>query len=312
MSNLFRTDAMLALPTLVQARTRTHAGACSCPLHARRRWGTAALAALAAPAAFAQESWPECQRSGYTKFASADQLEQAAGQQYQQLLQQAGAQSALGPADNSQVQRLRYIAQRIVPLTYNCNSRARNWRWEVNLIGSKQINAFCMPGGKIAFYSGILTQLQLSDDEVAMIMGHEVSHALLEHARERIGKSTATRGAIEIGAAIFGLGNLGRTAAGIGEQLLSLKFSRDDESEADALGLVLSANAGYEPHAGVTLWQKMLASNKGAPPQWMSTHPSGDSRIKDIEVRLARVQPMYERAAKPDRRYGPPQARPAS
>ncbi|MBI3369941.1 MAG: M48 family metalloprotease, partial [Burkholderiales bacterium] len=87
--------------------------------------------------------------------------------------------------------------------------------------------------------------------------------------------------------------------------------SRDDESEADALGLILAANAGYEPRSGVTLWQKMLASNKGAPPQWLSTHPSGESRIREIEARLPRVQPMYERAAKPDRRFGPPAVKPA-
>ena len=132
-----------------------------------------------------------------------------------------------------------------------------------------------MPGGKIAFYYGILQQLQLDDDEVAMIMGHEISHALLEHARERVGKTTATRGVIELGSALLGLGNAGRMFADLGGQLLTLRFSREDESQADALGLVLAARAGYNPRAGVTLWQKMLSANKGAPPQWLSTHPSG-------------------------------------
>ena len=104
------------------------------------------------------------------------------------------------------------------------------------------------------------------------------------------------------------LGDVGRAGADIGAQLLSLRFSRDDESEADALGLLLSARAGYKPAAGVTLWQKMMSANKGAPPQWLSTHPSGDSRIREIEARLERVRPEYERAAKPDRRFGPPRA----
>jgi predicted Zn-dependent protease len=309
MSDPFRTDGDVALPALAQA----HQQGCACALHARRRLGGALiggglLALAAATPARAQGGDPECSRSSFTKFASAEQVEQAAGQQYRQMLQQASEQRALGPVDNTQVKRLRYIAQRIIPFTTSCNSRATQWRWEVNLIGSKELNAFCMPGGKIAFYSGILSKLQLDDDEVAMIMGHEVAHALLEHARERMGKTMATRGAIELGSALFGLGGLGRTAADMGGQLLTLRFSRDDESQADALGLVLAARAGYRPQAGITLWQKMLAANKGAPPQWLSTHPSGDSRIRDMQSRMARVDPMYQQAEKPGQRFAPPAA----
>ena len=297
----FRTDAVLPLPALAHGR------GCGCRLHARRRLGGALIGSgllAAAPAGWAQAD-PECKRSGFTKFASAEQVEQAAAQQYQQMLQQAQGQRALGPVDNTQVKRLRYIAQRIIPFTTSCNSRATQWRWEVNLIGSQQLNAFCMPGGKIAFYSGILSKLQLDDDEVATIMGHEVGHALLEHARERMGKTMATRGAIELGSALFGLGGLGRTAADMGGQLLTLRFSRDDESEADALGLLLSARAGYRPQAGISLWQKMLAANKGAPPQWLSTHPSGDTRIKDMQARMGRVEPLYAQAEKPGQRFAP-------
>jgi predicted Zn-dependent protease len=307
MTDLFRTDADIALPALA-----AHAGGCCCMLHARRRLGGALLGggvlAAVSPLALAQGNDPECKRSSFTKFVSADQVEQAAGGQYRQMLQQASQQRVLGPADNNQVKRLRYIAQRIIPFTTTCNPRATQWRWEVNLIGSQQLNAFCMPGGRIAFYGGILAKLQLDDDEVAMIMGHEIAHALLEHARERMGKTMATRGAIELGSALFGLGGLGRTAADMGGQLLTLRFSRDDESEADALGLVLAARAGYRPQAGITLWQKMLAANKGAPPQWLSTHPSGDSRIKDMQARMARVEPMYAQAQKPGQRFQPPSA----
>jgi len=325
----FHTDAEVALPALA------HAAGCACRLHARRRWGTAALATLAAPDVWAQgaqqdwlqqpggpapaaapsataQNWDECKRSSFTKVASAGQVEQAATQQYAQMLQQASSKKALGPQNHPQVQRLRYIAQRIIPLTLACNPRAKDWKWDVNLIGSEQLNAFCMPGGKIAFYYGILAKLQLTDDEVAMIMGHEVAHALLEHARERMGKTLATRGAIELGAALFGVGNLGRAAADVGGNLLTLTFSRSDESEADALGLVLAANAGYNPQAGVTLWQKMMSASKGAPPQWLSTHPSGTTRIKDMEARMARVQPMFARAHKPDQRFGPPVAKPSA
>jgi len=302
----FQTDARVTLPALA------HADGCRCALHARRRLGGAligagALAALGAPGAvLAQDA--ECRRSSFTKAVPADQVEQAAGQQYRQMLQQASEQRALAPTDNAQVQRLRYIAKRIIPFTTNCNPRSQQWRWDVNLIGSQDLNAFCMPGGKIAFYYGILAKLKLDDDEVAMIMGHEISHALLEHARERMGKTMVTRGAIELGAALFGLGGVGQTVANMGGQLLTLRFSRDDESEADALGLVLAAKAGYKPEAGVTLWQKMLAANKGAPPQWLSTHPSGDSRIRDMQARMPALDPVYAQAAKPDRRFAPPTA----
>ena len=306
----FLTTAEVAEPALA------HASACRCALHARRRMGGAlggvligsgalAALALAAPAA-AQET--ECKVSAFTRIVSAEQVEQAAAQQYLQMLQQAQQQRALGPADNAQVQRLRYIAKRIIPFTTGCNPRAQQWRWDVNLIGSQELNAFCMPGGKIAFYYGILAKLKLDDDEVATIMGHEMAHALLEHSRARMAKTMATRGAIELGAALFGLGGAGQTLAGMGGQLLSLSFSRSDESEADVLGLVLSAKAGYKPAAGVTLWHKMATASKGAPPQWLSTHPSSDSRIREIESRLVRLDPVYDQAAKPDRRFAPPSA----
>ena len=235
-------------------------------------------------------------QSSLSKLVSEDQIEQAASSQYQQLLGQAGEQRALAPATNAQFLRLRAIADRLIPHTYEWNARARQWKWEVNLIGSKQINAFCMPGGKIAFYSGILNELKLTDDEVAMVMGHEMTHALREHAREQMGKTMATRGAIEVGAAIFGLGNIGRTAAGLGGQLLTLRFGREDETEADLIGLELAARAGYDPRAAVSLWQKMGAANKKAPPEFMSTHPSGPSRIRDIEANIPKVEPLYRRA----------------
>jgi predicted Zn-dependent protease len=155
-----------------------------------------------------------------------------------------------------------------------------------------------MPGGKIVFYTGIIEQLKLTDDEVAQIMGHEIAHALREHARERMGKSAATSIGAGVVSQLLGLGDLGRTVTNYGAQLLNLTFSRSDESEADLVGLELAARAGYDPQAGVTLWQKMSANSKGAPPQWLSTHPAGNTRITDIERNLPRVMPLYERARK--------------
>src|SRR5690606_27893171 len=233
-------------------------------------------------------------------------VEQAGAQQYAEMMAQAKAQNVLVPASDAQVVRLRTIAQRLIPYSMGWNKRAQSWQWEVNLINAKDINAFCMPGGKIAFYAGILQQLQLNDDEVAMIMGHEIAHALREHARARMVKSAATRIGASLLSTILGLGNAGDTLLNMGGQLITLRFSRDDESEADLVGMEIAARGGYNPRAGVTLWQKMAAASKGAPPQWLSTHPSGNSRIADIQKNLPKVLPLYERAEKPPRRFDVP------
>jgi predicted Zn-dependent protease len=242
--------------------------------------------------------------SAFAKIVPADQVERSAALQYQQTLAQASKQNALGPADHPQVQRLRTIMDRLIPYAAEWNPRAQHWKWEVNLIGSKQINAYCMPGGKIAFYTGILNKLQLTDDEVAMVMGHEIAHALREHARERMGKGQVTEFAARLGGSLLSglLGidpRVGDAVAQTGANLASLKFGREDESEADLVGMELAARAGYDPRAGVSLWQKMAANNKGAPPEWLSTHPSGNTRIAEIEANLPKVMPLYERAKKP-------------
>jgi predicted Zn-dependent protease len=258
----------------------------------------ALLAAPLAATAQEREGVDVGKNSAFTNLVSADTVERSSQQQYAQMLQQAAAKNALAPADNAQLKRLRGIAQRLIPYAIPWNERAKQWQWEVNLLGSSQINAFCMPGGKIAFYSGILKTLQLTDDEVAMVMGHEIAHALREHARERMGKNAATGIGASLLTQILGLGQIGQTVTNYGAQLLTLEFSRSDESEADLVGMELAARAGFDPRAGVTLWQKMGAANKGAPPQWLSTHPAGSTRIADIEANLPRVMPLYERARK--------------
>jgi predicted Zn-dependent protease len=290
------TDAGLAM----------HAGACGCALHSRRLFGAVLLAGVGG--AVAQDGvQPDVgQTSKFTKLVPAEQIEAAAAQQYQQMLREAAQQKALGPPEHPQVKRLRAIAERIIPFTASWNERATRWKWEVNLIGSPQLNAFCMPGGKIAFYYGILKSLQLSDDEVATIMGHEVAHALREHARARMGKSAATRVGAGLLSSLLGLGNVGNTLLDMGGQLLTLKFGREDESEADIVGMELVSRAGYDPRAGISLWNKMIEASKGAPPQFLSTHPSGPTRIRDIESKLPKVLPLYEQAARPTQNFGPP------
>ncbi len=226
----------------------------------------------------------------------AETLENSATQQYQELLQKAKAQGALADAGNPQLQRLRGIAQRLIPYAAQWNPRAGQWRWEVNLIGSKQINAFCMPGGKIAFYTGIIDQLKLTDDEIAMIMGHEMAHALREHSREQLAKNQATSIGISLGAQLLGLGDIGNAAARLGGQLLSLKFSRNDESDADLVGLELAARAGYNPQAAVSLWRKMGQATGEGGIGFLSTHPTGPDRIRQLEGNVPRVTGLYEQA----------------
>ena len=239
--------------------------------------------------------------SALRNLVPAAQLEQQSGLQYRQLKTEAAKQHALAPDDSPQLKRLRGIAARIVPFAKRFNPHASEWNWEVNLIGSRNINAFCMPGGKIAFFTGIIDTLKLSDDEIAVVMGHEMAHALREHARERMAKNGLT----QLGANLLGQMIGGGRYAGLfdsGGSLLTLKFSRDDESEADIVGLDLAARAGFDPRAGVTLWQKMSAHRNGAPPQWLSTHPSGTNRIRTIEQHLPEVMPLFDNARRPDRR----------
>ena len=226
----------------------------------------------------------------------AETLESSATQQYQELLQKAKAQGALADAGNPQLQRLRGIALRLIPYAAQWNPRASQWRWEVNLIGSKQINAFCMPGGKIAFYTGIIDQLKLTDDEIAMIMGHEMAHALREHSREQLAKNQATSIGISLGAQLLGLGDIGNAAARLGGQLLSLKFSRNDESDADLVGLELAARAGFDPQAAVSLGRKMGQATGEGGIGFLSTHPTGPDRIRQLEGNVPRVMGLYEQA----------------
>ncbi|MBS0293354.1 MAG: M48 family metallopeptidase [Proteobacteria bacterium] len=260
---------------------------------ARRAFVLAAAGAAAWPAAAQVDVGGA---SGMRRLVPAEQLETSATQQYGQLLAQARAQRALAPDDHPQLVKLRAIARRLIPFAAQWNPRVAQWRWEVNLIGSKEINAFCMPGGKIAFYTGILDRLQLTDDEIAMVMGHEMAHALREHARSRIAKSQATSIGLSLGAQLLGLGELGNVAANLGTQLLTLKYSRGDETEADLVGLELAARAGYNPQAAVSLWRKMGEATGNGGIGFLSTHPTGPDRIRELEANVPRVEGLYQQA----------------
>jgi Zn-dependent protease with chaperone function len=259
------------------------------------RWGTGlGFSGLVHSAAQAQVDVG--QASSLRKLVPAESLEESAKQQYRQTLGEANSKGALAPDDYPQLKRLRAIANRLIPFTAQWNPNSRKWKWEVNLIGSKQLNAWCMPGGKIVFYTGILDQLQLTDDEVGMIMGHEMAHALREHARERLAKSKATSMGLSVASQLLGLGQLGDVAANVGTQLLTLKYSRDDETEADLVGLEIAARGGFKPEASVQLWKKMLGATGGGKgqPGFLSTHPSGNNRIQELEANLPKVAHLYE------------------
>lgn len=267
------------------------------------RWGSGlGLSALIASHAHAQVDVG--QSSNMRKLIPVETLEASARQQYRQTLSEANSKGALAPDDYPQLQRLRAIANRLIPFTAQWNPDSRKWKWEVNLIGSNQINAWCMPGGKIAFYTGILDQLKLNDDEVAMIMGHEMAHALREHARERMAKSKATGLGLSVASQLLGLGQLGDVAANMGTQLLTLKYGRDDETEADLVGLEIAARGGYKPEASVQLWKKMLSATGGGKgqPSFLSTHPSGNNRIQELEANLPKVAHLYAQAVQSNSR----------
>ena len=263
------------------------------------------VALAAAPAAAApdeiQDGIAVRPMSRLRVLVSEQQLEQQAALQYTGLLRQAQQKNALVPDGHAQVIRLRTIAKRLIPFAARWNPDAANWRWEVNLLASPQVNAFCMPGGRIAFFSGIISKLKLTDDEIAAVMGHEISHALREHGREQQAKSTGT----SVGLRLLGAGvaayagldpRLTDYAASTGAKLAALKFSRDDEREADLIGLDLAARAGFDPRAGIALWQKMAQLNQQQPLALLSTHPGGAERITQIEQHLNLLLPLYARA----------------
>ena len=226
-------------------------------------------------------------------------LNEESAQQYTALMGQAREKGALVPASDPQVKRLRAIAQRNIPQTARWNPKANQWNWQVNLLRSDQVNAFCMPGGRIAFFTGIIDKLKLTDDEIAAVMGHEIAHALREHGRERMSKSTTTSLVTGIGGAILSAwsGYDVRGAANAAGKMVVLKFSRDEEREADLVGLDIAARAGYDPRAGIALWNKMAAlDGRGAPIELLSTHPGGTHRIEQIQSHMNVLLPLYARS----------------
>ena len=228
----------------------------------------------------------------------AEALEQAAREQYAALMAQERQKGTLN-RNPAQVQRVRAIANRIMPQTVVFRPDARAWAWEVNVLTSPEVNAWCMPGGKMAVYTGLIDKLQITDDELAAVMGHEIAHALREHARERASEQAVAGTAISVGAALFGVGDLGQKIAEYAYMgALGLPNSRRHETEADRVGIELAARAGYDPRAAISLWQKMGQVGGSEPIKFLSTHPSQADRLSDLTAYAQRVMPLYEQARK--------------
>ena len=229
---------------------------------------------------------------------SSERIDGEARQQYQQTLQTEQKKGHLN-RNPQQLQRVRQIAERIIPQTGVFRPEAPRWQWEVNVISSNEVNAWCMPGGKIAVYTGLIDKLQITDDELAAVLGHEIAHALREHARERASEQAGTQvlaNVVDIIGAVYGVQGVGKLAS-TGLQLgIGLPHSREQETEADRIGIELAARAGYNPQAAVVLWQKMQQAGGSQPLAFLSTHPAPSDRQNDLRLYAQRLQPLYQQS----------------
>lgn len=235
-----------------------------------------------------------------TMLVSSAEVNRSAEKAYAQTIQEARAKNLLN-RNPAQVQRVRGIAGRLTAVTGVFRPDAPGWRWESNVISSNDLNAWCMPGGKMAVYTGLMDKLALTDDELAAVMGHEIAHALREHGREKAGQAAGVDLAATLGGVIgayYGLdASIGQGVVGAAGELAFMRpNSRGMEQEADRIGVELAARAGFDPLAAISLWEKMGRASGSGTPQWLSTHPSNETRLADLRVYAERVQPLYRAA----------------
>ncbi len=229
---------------------------------------------------------------------SSGEVEAQSGRAYEQVKTEAAKKGQLDK-NAAQVSRVQKIANKIIPHVGTFRQDALDWKWEVHVESNDELNAYCMPGGKMMFYTGIIDRLQLTDNEIAAIMGHEMAHALREHGREQMSEQIVKIGLIQLGVE-SGLikENYAGALIALSEMMIGLPHSRGQESEADLVGVELMARAGFNPQEAVSLWKKMSSGGGGKPPEFLSTHPSDESRIKNIQSILPRVMPIYQSSQK--------------
>ena len=229
---------------------------------------------------------------------SEEAIEESANESYAEVLAEAKTAGTLNK-NAATVQRVQKIAKLLIAQTGTFREDALSWDWQVNVITDETVNAWCMPGGKIVVYTGIIESLQLTDGELAAVMGHEIAHALREHSREQASQEGLQNLGIAAAASVLGLEETGTQLLGVAAQFtFGLPFSRKHETEADHIGTELMARAGYDPYEAVNIWKKMSAASSGEIPEIMSTHPSHESRISDLQVIAEKVYPLYEAAKK--------------
>lgn len=229
------------------------------------------------------------------------QINQAAAASYKQLL--SDPKTKVLSNNSAETQRVKRVGQQLAVaieryLKQNGYADQYKFAWEFNLIQSNEVNAWCMPGGKVAIYSGILPVSQ-TDAGLAVVMGHEIAHAIARHSAERMSQEMAA----QAGGSIIGAATNNKSSAniinalyGVGGQLALLKYGRDQETEADRLGLTFMAMAGYDPNEAVAFWTRMAAQNKGgAPPEFLSTHPADATRIANIKATIPEAMKYYKK-----------------
>ena len=226
---------------------------------------------------------------------SAQQIDAAADKSYDEMLAEARTKGRLNQ-DAAMVARVRRISQRLIAQTGAFRPDALKWNWEVNVFQSDDVNAFCMAGGKIGVFSGLVSKLNLTDDELAAVLGHEIAHALREHVREQVSAQYAQQIPLIVLGAVTGSEALQQLGGMVTKVTLGLPRSRQAEREADDIGVELAARAGYDPRAAITLWQKMEKLGGAKGPEFLSTHPSNASRQQDLAKAAEVVMPLYQRA----------------
>jgi len=268
-----------------------------------------APAATSTPAAAASAPTPpsysapntQLRYGGYLVFRNlipSPMLEAQAAEEFSQITYGAEHANRLYGDTDAHVTRVRSIVDKLIPYSLKWNERARNWKWDVAVVRSPDIRMYCLPGGKIVVYSGLLDRARLNDNELGMLIGHEIAHALREHARERLGELQASQldssGTIP---QLFGLADLGAAPLGIGSRLLEMKYESTDETEADVIGSDIASRAGFDPRAAVTLWDKLATATRSNRDQgYIYVHPYKPARRQDIIKRLPDMLPLYAKA----------------